>query len=1301
MTRKSLLFIISMLTGAAGFGQRGKNGNVTISASAIVNEFTYLTANAAVGATSITVNSNNLNANGRFSTALAAGDLIMIIQMQGATMNATQSFQWSLPNDNTWGGVTAYNNAGNYEFREVASVAGGGIINLTCGLSNAYTATGHVQVVRVPRYLSLTVNSIITTENWNGQTGGIVAIEVDGTTTINAAGNIDASSTGFRGGDVTGDNTTVFGGTAWGSSDNAEGAPKGEGIAGFTTEYGPLSATYCRGAPTNGGGGGDGHNSGGGGGSNAGDISNYNGYGNPNATTGPWTNAWNQEAPGFATNTSSGGGRGGYTHSSSNQNATILGPGQGAWSADLNRNVGGQGGWPLDYSTGKLFIGGGGGAGEQNENDGGDGGRGGGMVYIMAYGDVTGSGFINANGQNGFACDNSGGNIFTAAGLDGAGGAGGGGTIVVKVDGTVSNTLTLNANGGTGGNNNFAGPGTYNSAYGPGGGGGGGYISVTAGTPTRNANGGNNGTSNSSAFTEWIHKGATRGGAGTNNATTTAYDITVANQTICSGTSATLTATITGTSPGGTLYWFTTQFGPAFAASGTTFITPGLVANTTYYVGFCPGSFRVPVTVTISPPITINTAGVIIADETCAGNDGSITGITASGGTGTLNYDWNGTSFPGPTISGVVAGSYTLTVSDAAGCSASAGPFTINNGGGPIINTAGIVLTGTTCNQNNGSITGITATGTGTMVFSWNGNNTIGADTLNLGAGSYTLTVSDGSGCNSTAGPFAINNSGGVTLDTTTHTITNATCGGSNGSVTGILVTASTGGLSFEWNGIPSASIDLTGVPAGNYVLEVTDGSGCAEITGLYVIGSNGGATINNTSVNVSSTTCALVNGSITGITATGTAPLTYSWNGNNTVTADTVNLGAGSYTLTVTDGFGCIVTDGPYVINPSNTITVSATGNDATCNGYTDGDATASFTGGNGGEVFQWISGPATANNPNLGAGTYTVTVTDATGCDDTTTVTISEPAPVVASITGTTTVCAGSPTTLTASGGGTYLWDTPAATAAITVSPTVNTTYQCIVSVGVCSDTATITVNILPLPVASATGTPSVCVNQPASLSASGGISYVWNTGDTTSSIIVSPATPTTYTVTATNSCGSDTATVTVGINTSPTVGAQSDQTIVLGGNANLLATGATSYVWSPASGLGCFVCTSTTASPVVTTTYMVIGTDANGCTDTAYVTITVDANVSVFVPDIFSPDGNGANDVLFVRGSGIDEMLFRVYDRWGQKVFESSTQTEGWDGTMAGKQLNAAVFIYTLDGTFSTGETFSRKGNVTLQR
>lgn len=485
----SVLSIISISTAHAW--QPGKDGAVTVNAAnTVINNYYTIAANLNVNDTTITLNN---------VTGLTTGDILMIYQAQGATINTG--------NTAAYGNVTALNNAGNYEFVSVRSIAGNTVtINAICtpGLRFAYTATGRIQAVRVPQYSSLTVSGAgtIVATAWNGTSGGIVAAFVQNTATISVAGGINVSNQGFRNGAIEqntspADATVV---TAFRSTSSNDGGEKGEGIAGFGAEYDALNGRYGRGAPANGGGGGNGHNAGGGGGSNGNNGVAYTGTGNPNAAAQGTSNAaqtaacWNLEVAGFATSTSSGGGRGGYSYAANDENARTVAPGDALWGGDQRDNVGGFGGRPLtNNALNRLFLGGGGGAGDSNNSTGTAGGRGGGLVFLLAN-TVTGAGTILANGQS----------VTALSGNDAPGGGGGGGSIVIS--GT--NSVTLNANGGNGGGQNLAGP----ESEGPGGGGGGGFIAATGGTQTVLA--GTNGTTNSSAVTEFIHNGATRGAAG-------------------------------------------------------------------------------------------------------------------------------------------------------------------------------------------------------------------------------------------------------------------------------------------------------------------------------------------------------------------------------------------------------------------------------------------------------------------------------------------------------------------------------------------------------------------------------------------------------------------------------------------------------------------------------------------------------------------------------------------------------------------------------------------------------------------
>jgi gliding motility-associated-like protein len=738
------------LFASVSFAQRGKDGNVTVNtANRIVNEYTTLTADAFSGNTTITVAASGLNPNGRFSGLLAPGDLIMIIQMRGISANgsvvefpAGSGTFYGIPNDITWGQINSYNNCGRYEFCEVRTVPNATSITLDCGLQYDYTASGRVQVIRVPRYNTLTVTApgSITCPAWATGgifTGGVVSVEVFGNTLINNTGGINVSSMGFRGGSLVGDNNTLNGGGQVAMQNSAEGAEKGEGVYGYQADYNLIGGRYCRGAAGNAGGGGNGHNAGGGGGANAGNISGWDGLGNPDLSGGAgWVAAWNLEGGSFSTHTSSGGGRGGYTFSNTNNDATTVAPrafqagGTNAWGGDYRTNSGGLGGRPLDYSGGRIFMGGGGGAGDQNSNAGGVGGRGAGLVYLMSYGTVGGSGTITANGGNG-----------ANAGIDGAGGGGAGGTVIINSVGTVSG-ISVSANGGNGGNQ-IIGFSTV-QGEGPGGSGGGGYIAVSTGAITQTANPGNNGTTDSNHFNEFPPNGATRGAAGLTSQSITNYTIAASGVTICAGNTATLTATLSGTVPPGTTFnWWDAQTGGNLVGSGSPWVTPVLGSTTTYYVGTCPGTYRIPVVVTVNPGLTITVNSATVCGTVT-------TTLTANGGT---TYTWSAgatsTGVNTATVSPSATTSYTVTGTTGSCSGTAVATITVN--AAPV---ATFSYTGTPYCQNatnpspafsGGGVAGTFSSTPGLSINSGTGVVNLSAST----AGTYTVTntIPAGGGC--------------------------------------------------------------------------------------------------------------------------------------------------------------------------------------------------------------------------------------------------------------------------------------------------------------------------------------------------------------------------------------------------------------------------------------------------------------------------------------------------------------------------------------------------------------------------
>jgi uncharacterized repeat protein (TIGR01451 family) len=490
-----------------GAGLFGKDGPLTVmTPGTVVNRYASLNADARVGDDRLRVRA------AAPLMPLTKGDLLLIIQVQGASIDTSDT-----PN---FGAIRELGNAGRYELVTVDSVMPGELgdtitLDGACKLRNAYTASGVVQVVRVPQLESLRVatGASITAPAFNGTVGGVVAVHVRESAQID--GQIDVTGRGFRGGQP--DNVSLDPGRntlIYRSNDPAAGGEKGESIAGGAEVYARLGARYGRGAPANGGGGGSSHNASGGGGANGDNGKAWSGFGvMDGSVTG--AAAWMLD-PAYRTSgnqltDSSGGGRGGYSYSTSmaanNPDPLVAGPGDARWGGDRRREAGGLGGRPLQSDpAGRLFLGGGGGAGDGNNGAANAGGGGGGLVLLFA-GSVGGGGQIRADGAAG---------LPTRMGFDdGSSGGGGGGSVVVlarQVQGVI-----VSANGGKGGDQ-LNGPvlQTDREAEGPGGGGGGGYIALPAGTNNvaTSAQGGAGGTTASPFVSRFPSNGATRGAVG-------------------------------------------------------------------------------------------------------------------------------------------------------------------------------------------------------------------------------------------------------------------------------------------------------------------------------------------------------------------------------------------------------------------------------------------------------------------------------------------------------------------------------------------------------------------------------------------------------------------------------------------------------------------------------------------------------------------------------------------------------------------------------------------------------------------
>lgn len=256
---------------------------------------------------------------------------------------------------------------------------------------------------------------------------------------------------------------------------------------------------------------------------------------------------------------------------------------------------------------------------------------------------------------------------------------------------------------------------------------------------------------------------------------------------------------------------------------------------------------------------------------------------------------------------------------------------------------------------------------------------------------------------------------------------------------------------------------------------------------------------------------------------------------------------------------------------------------------------------------------------------------------------------------------------------------------------------------------DSALATVFILPV-IATTPSSPFICEGSPTAITASGATTYTWSpaTGLNTTSgatVMASPTSTTTYTISGTSNSCTDSITITVPVYEVPEVTITGVTSINVCESAVLTAdidpVSSGTYSWSPQVSMTCSTCQSATVAPTTTQNYIVTYTSPEGCSDSASVTITIVSVFNYFMPNAFTPNADGVNDTLHVHGKGIESISLKIYDRIGEKVFETTTIQEGWDGTHKGVPVNNGTFVYLLEVKYCNGETLKEHGNITLAK
>ncbi|MBC7552854.1 MAG: PKD domain-containing protein [Taibaiella sp.] len=355
---------------------------------------------------------------------------------------------------------------------------------------------------------------------------------------------------------------------------------------------------------------------------------------------------------------------------------------------------------------------------------------------------------------------------------------------------------------------------------------------------------------------------------------------------------------------------------------------------------------------------------------------------------------------------------------------------------------------------------------------------------------------------------------------------------------------------------------------------------------------------------------------------------------------------------------------------------------------------------------------------------GTYPVTlsVVDGWGCTGTITgsVVVNPPPTIYAG--PDTVVCVGDSAMLHGYGGVSYVWTPPATLGCPTcqttpATPGVPTTYTVTgTDANGCKSYDSVTVFLRTTTESRAWGDSEVCRLVPVQLYDTGGSKYKWtpSAGLDNPNIFNPVATPDTTTrymvITRLGSCIPDTNYVMVVVHQLPTVDAGPDQTLLAGQPAYLQATGSLIYtlLWTPAITLDCDTCRNTTSTAVTTTTYRATVLSRFGCKASDDVTVNVYCNTEqIFIPNTFTPNGDGQNDVFYPRGAGVSKVLtFRIYNRWGELLFEQlnfdlNDVSKAWDGSFNGASARPDVYVYLLEATCATGEPLFLKGDVTIIR
>lgn len=681
--------------------------------------------------------------------------------------------------------------------------------------------------------------------------------------------------------------------------------------------------------------------------------------------------------------------------------------------------------------------------------------------------------------------------------------------------------------------------------------------------------------------------------------------VTASSASICAGNSTTLTGS------GATSY----SWSPGSLVGTAVSVSPSI--TTTYTViganAFgCTG--QQTITILVVPLPTVGATATPTA--VCVGGSVSLSG------TGATSYTWNPGGLIGAnvTVSPTITTTYTLS-GNSAGCSSNTVVLVTVN---PLPNLTAIATPTAICPTASAVLSA-----TGAVTYTWN-PGALNGSTVSVSPASttlYTVSGTSAAGCvGSRTVNLVVNPTPSIAISPSTFSI----CSG------GFVTLNATGGSTYTWSpgGTTGSSLSASPTITTVYTVNATSTLGCPGQATASVFVSPIPVV-----VAVSNPT-SICPGSSATLSATGAT--TYTWSTGTIATSVIVNpTVTTTYSVIGNNGI-CTSTVSTVLVtmNPLPSITASASPN-AICVGNN------AVLSANGANSYTWNPGSLVGNTVSVSPASttiYTVAGTSSLGCSGSTTLqlTVNTP-PTLTLAASSPSICSGGSVALVGLGAGaiSHTWfPGNIAQNGITVTPSATTIYTAIGSnTAGCTAQATIQVLVVPTPTVSAIANPTaICIGTNATLTANGAVGYIWQPGGASNSlVIVSPSVSTIYTVTGFSAGGScsSTATVSLVVNSGPSLTAAANPTAICpGSSSTLTANGGTSYTWNPGASTG----STTVVNPTVTTTYTVTGANAFGCTSTTLLTLFINPVPTVTASATSPTICAGTSDTLVASGASV---------------------------------------------------------------